>query len=305
MKIADGFYGEKAIITPSSIRELQQNNEITKQLYITHIGYYPVAKHHFIERENGTNEHIMVYCLEGEGWVNFGDEKQKVTPNTCFILPANAFHSYGSSNHNPWSIYWFHFQGTQAQWFSSIMSKVISLKEASGESLQHRESLLDEIFQNLEMGYQIESLEYISICLLNVLASIKYVSKFDTVNRLENLDVIQKSILFMKANLDLKITLEDIAQHVGYSASHFGALFLSRTKYSPMAYLNQLKIQKACALLQFSNLKIKEIAYLLKFYDPYHFSKVFSSEMELTPRDYRNKYQKEFKKEIIKESVDA
>ena len=305
MKIADGFYGEKAIIIPSSIRELQQLNEITKQLHITHIGYYPTAKHHFIEREHGTPEYILVYCLEGEGWVKFADEKLKVTPNTCFILPADKYHSYGATNHNPWSIHWFHFQGTHVKWFSNIIGKLISFKENSGQSLQHRESLFDEMFQNLEMGYQQESLEYISICLTSFLGSIKYVTQFDTVSRLENLDVIQRSILFMKDNIEEKITLDEIAQHVGYSASHFGAIFLSRTKYSPMVYLNQLKIQRACALLQFSNLKIKEIAYKLKFYDPYHFSKAFSSEMELTPRDYRNKYQKEFKKEKIKESMNA
>ncbi len=61
----------------------------------------------------------------------------------------------------------------------------------------------------------------------------------------------------MKENMENKITLEDIAQHVGYSASHFSALFSERTSYAPMEYYNQLKIQRACSFLQFSDLKIK------------------------------------------------
>lgn len=299
MKIADGFSGERAIITPYSIREVQHKNFITQQLYVTHIGYYPKAEYHFIERLEGTPEYILVYCLDGEGWVKFNHEKFKVTENTCFILPANSFHSYGAANHNPWSIYWMHFQGNNLNMFSSICSKIISLKDSSDDSIALRKSFFDDIFSNLDMGYQMESLEYISFCLMHFLASIKYAASFDMTGKVENLDVIQKSILFMKENLEEKLTLEDIANHVGYSVSHFGALFLHKTKYSPMTYLNQLKIQKACSLLQFSNLKIKEIAYQLGYYDPYHFSKSFTSEMELTPRAYRKKYQKDFTKDKI------
>ncbi|HQE33501.1 MAG TPA: hypothetical protein PLQ70_02450 [Flavobacterium alvei] len=48
--IADGFKGERAIVLPYSIRNFQTNNELTKSLYVTHIGYYPNAKNHFRKR---------------------------------------------------------------------------------------------------------------------------------------------------------------------------------------------------------------------------------------------------------------
>lgn len=293
MKIADGFSGEKAIITPYSIREMQRKNEITRQLFVTHIGYYPNAEHHFIEREEGTPEYILVYCLQGEGWVKFNQDKLKVTQDTCFILPANTYHSYGASRQNPWSIYWLHFQGEQAKHFSSIFSKLLILKDDSLDGLDDRKKLFNDVFRNLAMGYQIENLEYISFSFSHFLASLKYTAQFNPSQQIENLDIIQRSIIFMKENLESKISLEDIANHVGYSVSHFGAIFLNRTKYSPMVYLNQLKIQKACSYLQFTNLKIKEIAYKLGYYDPYHFSKAFSQEMQLTARNYRKKYQKD------------
>lgn len=58
-----------------------------------------------------------------------------------------------------------------------------------------------------------------------------------------------------------------------------------------MEYYNSLKIQRACSYLQFSDLKIKEIAFRLGYYDQFHFSKAFKKEMELTPKEYRKKYQ--------------
>jgi len=49
-KVAEGFKGEKAIVTPYNIRNLQRENNITKQLFVSHIGYYPHAENHFRER---------------------------------------------------------------------------------------------------------------------------------------------------------------------------------------------------------------------------------------------------------------
>ena len=94
----------------------------------------------------------------------------------------------------------------------------------------------------------------------------------------------------MKNNLENKLDLEDIAKHVGYSSSHFGSLFFKKTSFTPIEYYQQLKIQRACSYLQFTDLKIKEIAYKLEYYDPFHFSKAFKKEMELTPKEYRIKY---------------
>ena len=122
------------------------------------------------------------------------------------------------------------------------------------------------------------------------LASLKYVSQYREINRVKLDDVIQKSIMYMKDNLENKIALDDIAEYVSYSKSHLISIFTEKTSYSPITYYNQLRIQRACTYLQFSDLKIKEIAYRLCFYDPFHFSKSFIKEMGISPSEYRKKY---------------
>ena len=96
----------------------------------------------------------------------------------------------------------------------------------------------------------------------------------------------------MKENLETKITLKELAHHVGYSTSHFSAFFTQKTSYTPMEYYNHLKIQRACSYLQFSDMQIQEIAFTLGYYDPYHFSNAFRHEMETTPKEYRKKVRK-------------
>ncbi|MCW1735162.1 AraC family transcriptional regulator [Anaerorudis cellulosivorans] len=289
-KIAEGFKGEKAIILPYNIRTYQAQNNVTKQLYVTHIGYYPKAKYHFRERKQGAKQNILIYCEEGKGWIIYNDEKFHLTRNQAFILPANEAHAYGANNADPWSIYWIHFLGEMAGIFSSITGKIIDVYESDSSRYQDRFILFEEIFRNLEMGYSPENLEYTSFCLLHFLASIKYIPQFRSIKNIKEKDTVQKSILYMKDNLENKITLEDMAQHVGYSPSHFENLFLEKTSYSPMKYYNQLKIQRACSYLQFSDLKIKEIAFRLGYFDPYHFSNAFKKEMGISPKEYKRKY---------------
>lgn len=39
------------------------------------------------------NSHEFYYVLDGEGWMQVGDEKQYVTPRTLIYIPPNAPHS--------------------------------------------------------------------------------------------------------------------------------------------------------------------------------------------------------------------
>ncbi|MDR1673476.1 MAG: AraC family transcriptional regulator [Bacteroidales bacterium] len=289
-RIADGFKGEKAIITPYNVRREQTENEITRQLYVTHIGYYPQARYHFRERTGGTNENILIYCADGAGWIEYKDEKHVLKKHSVFILPANETHAYGADNRNPWSIYWIHFRGENVAAFSSIIARPVVLPESDNSRFGDRLRLFEEMYRNLEMGYSTENLEFVSFCLQYFLASVKYLSQYRITKNVEEADSVQKSILFMKEHLELPVTLKDIAASVGYSISHFGAMFTQKTSYSPMEYLNQLKIQRACSYLQFSDLQLKEIAFRLGFYDPFHFSKTFKQVMEITPREYRKRY---------------
>lgn len=289
-KIADGFKNEKAIILPYNVRDYLLRNNTTKNLYVTHIGYYPQAKYHYRERKKGANQNILIYCESGKGWIIYNEEKIEVNRNQVFILPKNQEHAYGSDPTDPWSIYWIHFNGENTEQFSSIIGKRVEIEDSHSSRTEERLILFEEMYCNLEMGYNPENLEYISYCLSYFLASIKYLTQFRKIKDLGEMDIIQKSIVFMKNNLDKNLNLDEIAEDAGYSPSHFGNLFHKKTSYTPIAYYNQLKIQKACSLLQLSDLKIKEIAYRLGYYDPFHFSKAFKKETTFTPNEYRKKY---------------
>lgn len=92
----------------------------------------------------------------------------------------------------------------------------------------------------------------------------------------------------MKENIERKLTLKEIAKHTGYSISYFSALFSQRTGYAPLVYFNMLKIQQACSLLDFTNIKINQVCYKIGIEDPYYFSRLFNKIMGMPPKEYKN-----------------
>ncbi|RKX40274.1 MAG: AraC family transcriptional regulator, partial [Verrucomicrobia bacterium] len=74
----------------------------------------------------------------------------------------------------------------------------------------------------------------------------------------------------------------------GQSVSHYSKLFKYRTSQSPMACFLQLKIRKACELLDQTDQSVKAIAEGLGYDDPYYFSRLFKKIQGCSPTHYRD-----------------
>jgi len=283
------FKGKRSVKLPQAIINPLAQNETTCSLYLTNIGYYPKATGHFRSRPNGVNENVLIYCINGKGWFSVNNKKQKVSENQFFILEKDVPHEYGADRQSPWSFYWVHFMGEKTSIFSSIFNQVFDIATVEEHRIQERISIFEEIYQNLELGYSQDNLEYASMCLWHLLASFRFVQQFKVVNKIKQINLIEDVILYMKENLDKNLKLEEIAKHFHYSVSHLSLMFTKSTSCSPLEYFTQLKIQRACQYLDHSNLSVKAIAYELGFSDPFYFSKVFKKYIHFSPVQYKNR----------------
>lgn len=285
----EGFKDQKAIVLPKSIVSEIQTNPVTKLLFATDIGYYPGAQFHYRNRPEGSEQNILIYCIDGKGWVETDTSTWKVAKDQYFIIPANFGHKYGSDDLDPWTIYWVHFTGEASASFASKEFAITSIDPVENTRNDRRIRLFEELYQNLSMGYSAENLEYASICLWYLLGSFTYLPQFERIRSIQQHDIIEKSIMYMHEHIDGTINLTDLATLCGYSVSHYSLVFKKKSSRSPMEYFNNLKIQKACQLLDFSGLHIKEIAAQLNFEDQFYFSRVFKKVMGVSPAEYRKK----------------
>jgi AraC-like DNA-binding protein len=98
---------------------------------------------------------------------------------------------------------------------------------------------------------------------------------------------IKRVIEFMVRSLGENLTIEALARHANLSVSHFAYVFKHRTGFPALDYFARLKMQRACFLLDTTNLPVKAIASELGFDDPLYFSRRFRRVHDCSPVQYR------------------
>lgn len=289
MQKSKGFEGELIIEIPKIAIRNCENHPLIKGLFISSMGVYPKALHHFYKRPSGISQLILIYCTHGRGWVQFEKGKIEINPGEVIIIPANTPHSYGADIENPWTIYWFHLTGTNHEELAiSFMDNTNGACIKQVGFSDERNELFKKIEKTLMKGYSISNLLFANFILPNYISSFIFPENFRTNSKTpDTLKATDLAVKFMQENLSKSITLENIAQAAHLSVSFFSRKFKEETGYSPIDYYNHLRIQKACQLLHFSHLRINEVATEIGILDPFYFSRLFKQQIGVSPFKYR------------------
>lgn len=286
MKKRDDFKNQQMVVLPRAAIEVLKNNTFTQYLYLTDIGIFPKAIDHYRYRKQGSSQYILLLCTEGVGWVECNGVRSKVEKNQFYIIPPHISHKYFAHHTDPWTIYWIHFSGTLANYFSAPFQYPKHLPQSKTARFEDRITIFQELITSL-VDFSVSNLEYSSVLLTHFLGSLKYVSQYRKFKEIQAEDAISITRNYILQNLDRKITLQKMAQHCNLSVSHLSMLFKKETSYSPMQYVTMLRVRKACTLLTLSAHKINYIAKIVGFEDAYYFTRVFAKTMGQSPSKYR------------------
>lgn len=289
LKIKEGFKGERLISLPLFAVEAFKNDELGKELYLSQMGYFPNAEYHYCRRDSAVSvDYTLIYCVKGEGWLEYNGSKTKVTEDQFFIIPQGAPHAYGSSKGKPWSIYWIHFNGKKAGYFSKGFEPPQDMPNNSQSRFKNKIDLFEEIFSSLQQITGMEQLLYATSVFFHFLGILKCSrpNKMDSEPIGEN-NIIETSLKFMRENLHKPLSLSNMAEHVNLSVSYFSRIFIARIGTSPSKYLAKLRMEKACRYLEETEMKVNQISPLVGFEDPLYFSRLFTNYLKQSPTQYR------------------
>lgn len=102
----------------------------------------------------------------------------------------------------------------------------------------------------------------------------------------EQRDAVIRFVNHMEQHPEKHYSVADIARSVQFSESHFYKIFHQIFGQSPAAYMERVRIDRACELLK-SEISITEVAFELGFKTSQHFAKVFKKQMGSSPSEWR------------------
>lgn len=97
---------------------------------------------------------------------------------------------------------------------------------------------------------------------------------------------------YIEQNFSQDISLDDIANYIYLSTSHFARAFKKAFGTSPIQYLLSLRVEKAKELLENSDLRIGEISLEVGFSSQQRFNDIFKKQAGASPSEYRAAYRK-------------
>ena len=100
----------------------------------------------------------------------------------------------------------------------------------------------------------------------------------------------QKIDRYITTNLLGKVTLEDVAAYVGMNRTYFSLFFKKHYSKGFADYLNDLRIDRAAAMLLQDHRQIAEIAIECGFKTAPYFTRAFRRSRGMTPGEYRKKH---------------
>jgi AraC family transcriptional regulator of arabinose operon len=288
-QLREGFAGQDMFVIPRPILAEVRRHPLVRGLYPTDIGWYPAARYHYRDRINGAPEDHLMMCLGGHGYVVVDDKKSHLKAGHMLIIPRNRRHTYWAEDDDPWSIYWMHFRGEHSSYYVDRIPHTAEAVPFDEPSRNEAVRLFRDCLDTLEGGYTLPTLIYAAQSARHILSLLLFrnpalpMKQSQEKSRL-NCDAV---IEYMHSRMHEQVRLEEFAEHVGLSVSHFSEIFREQIHQSPLSYFTQLKIRAACRLLDLSNKPIKVVAMETGYNDPYYFSRVFKKIMGISPDKYR------------------
>ena len=101
---------------------------------------------------------------------------------------------------------------------------------------------------------------------------------------------IEKSIKYIHDNFKQKLPLQLLASNVFLNPQYFSRIFKKEVGVSYIDYVNKLKIEYSCKLLETTSYPAYRISSECGFTDPSYYNRVFVQHMNMTPKAYRRKH---------------
>ncbi|MCS7459524.1 AraC family transcriptional regulator [Paenibacillus doosanensis] len=240
--------------------------------------------------------YLLHHVQSGRGTYTCQGTTYALGPGDSFLIEPGKLISYQADEEEPWFYRWIAFEGPMAAamlqqiGLSSQQPVVHTGRKRSVGVLYHH---VQTVFQSRMIHANLKANGYLHLLLAEYAEALQPGQRSSPQLTSSGEHIVQQAIHYLSAQYAEPITIELMAEALGYNRAYLSTLFKRHTGLTPVTFLLRLRTDKARLLLrERPELTVEQIASSVGFHDPLYFSKQFKRIYGLSPTDYRHAMQR-------------
>lgn len=236
------------------------------------------------------------YSLGGTMRFDFDDKNSvSVQKGHFIIIPPKKLHMVDTSKRFSKLVFGFDISLNPESAGYKTYSHIIDglSKPSVSKGLPFMEALIERLFdKNLKnsAGCKQEIAYLVKALLIEAFDKTQHNKKAERMSEVFHQDErITDSINFIKDNIGLGITREEVADNVYLSVKQIDRLFIKEKGVTLRHYMDEVKIQKISSYLIETDMPLSKIAERTGFSSEYSMSRFFSANVGVSPAKYRGR----------------
>lgn len=269
---------DRILVTPSVYAK-------THYLYVQEVGSLKSLEPHISSRKN-LRSYLFFIVMSGRGTLTYQGETRELFPGDCVWIDCLTPYAHESSETEPWSLTWVHFDGNDAAHFYR------SYMEQEHPYCFHPHTILPFV-ETLHTLYQ----NCLSPDFLSELRNNRSLTDLITMiyEQQERPETTTSGKLaqiraYIDNNYAQKISLDSLSEYFFISKYHLSREYHRTYGITINNDITNRRISRAKSSLRFSDDPIEQIAEACGFQDSAYFINVFKKAEGTTPLQYRKKW---------------
>jgi AraC-like DNA-binding protein len=240
-------------------------------------------------------EYELTYIVQGRGYRIVGNSYEYFSAGDLVLLGSNLPHTWSSKlGATPYA------EAIVIQFSKEFIEPFLGLHESfsiksmlenapRGINFQVNQALVSKIIAITEASGFDRILQLISILEVLSKEQVRLIAPntFHNVASKKSELRINKVCTFIQNNFYQKISLQQVAELIYLTESNFCKFFKKATGKTYSDYLNEMRINEACRMLDQSDQTISQISFACGFETLSYFNRIFLSKKGMTPSVYR------------------
>lgn len=235
---------------------------------------------------------LVHYVLSGKGSFQCMGKDYKLAAGSWFFIFPGELVSYVSDSAEPWTYRWIGFRGERADELLASLGITAHRPVVCSGRNRKVQALFSQTEKVLKDGRPGCDLHAGGLFRLLLAEAAKALGQDPAAGPSEPLPEsrrqVEQAIRWLTLQYSQPVSIEHMAQTLGYHRTHLAKIFKQQTGVSPTHFLLKIRMEQAKALLS-EPLSVEQVASSVGFADPLYFSKQFKKWYGLSPSEYRTK----------------